>query len=150
MPPYLLPPFTPQFPHAAGCSRQHGRARARLPCCLAGSALVESGFPSAKPQQLALDQSRNLTRKLGCPTTPAASALACLRSKTAKELVTAEGAGGDPFVVLGWCPSIDAQQDPSGQCRRTTLPPSAPQKKVAQVHFRVLEGPGRGLLVREN
>ena len=37
---------------------------------LFSTALVESGFPSAKPQQLALDQSRNLTRKLGCPVAP--------------------------------------------------------------------------------
>jgi len=73
------------------------------------SALFESGFPSAKANDVSLAQGSNYSRAAGCD--KSAGVLACLSSKTTKELTDAERSVSPPtsnlFANLGWGPAVD-------------------------------------------
>ena len=69
---------------------------------LFSAALVESGFPFAKPISYSLSQSANFSSAAGCPAGGTAPVIECLQQCSLERLTKTEGAGGDPFTTPGW------------------------------------------------
>jgi len=77
-------------------------------------ALFESGMPSAKAQNVAVEQGGNYSQAAGC--SEDSDVLACMRGKKTAELTKAEGilnpASANPFTSMGWGPSVDVVDIP--------------------------------------
>ena len=91
---------------------------------LFSAALVESGFPFAKPIAYSLSQSENFTSAAGC--SGSGGAIECLQQASLERLLKIEGAGGDPFTTPGWGYAIDTAPAPHASSSVPTVPTVAP------------------------